>query len=104
TDLVLDCGRLSGILAKGYETANASSASRRDVVTSRAVTVLASLFLSFISGIEQKNSPHYRLGKFFKLGRVASLANFAADVRGGPGFGRFGFGRPDRRHVTKQEK
>jgi len=64
------------------------------VVATRAVTILAGSFFPLIARVEQENFSHHRLGKFFKGGCVASLANFIANVRGGRGLWRFGFSGP----------
>ena len=63
--------------------------------SARAVTILAGSFSTLIARVEQENFPHHRLGKFFKGRRVASLANFIANVGGRRGLGGFGFRRPD---------
>lgn len=89
--LVLKSDRFASVLAKRNHSANAFSATGCDVVAAGPVAVLASLFLSFVARIKEKNFPHQRLGKFFKLRGVAGLADFAADVGSRRGFGRFFF-------------
>jgi hypothetical protein len=65
------------------------------VVAARAVTILAGSFFPLIARVEQENFTHHRLGKFFKGGRVASLADFVAYIGCGSLLGCFGFRRPD---------
>ena len=100
---ILNHGRLPRIFSKRNESAYTASSTGRDVIASWPVAILARLFLSFVSGIEQKDFPHHGLGKFFKLRWVAGFANFAANVRGGRGLWRFGFSGPDDPERNRQQ-
>src|SRR5690242_6081053 len=72
---VLLCRRLIRVFAESDQAAHAFSAASGDVIASGSVTVLAGLLLSLVARIEQKNFPHHRLGKFFKLSRMTGLAD-----------------------------
>lgn len=95
TRLVLQFGGLFGIFAKRDHAADAFAAATGDMIASRTVTIFASLLFSFVARVVEKNFAHLGLGKFFKLGSVASLANFVADVGSRGGFGRVACGGPD---------
>ena len=77
------------VFPKRDQPANAFTTARGDVVAAGPVAIFASLFLSFVARIKEKNFPHQGLGKFFKLRGVASLANFVANVSSRCGFRRF---------------
>ena len=81
TSLVLSLGGFAGIFAKRDQPADSFTAARRHVIAPGPVAVFTSPSFRFVTRIEEKNFPHYRLGKFLELFGVAALANFVADVR-----------------------
>jgi hypothetical protein len=116
--LILQSNRFAAVFPKRDQPANAFSTSGADVVAARPVAVFASLFLSFVARIKEKNFPHQGLGKFFKLRGVASLTNFGANVGGRRFFGGFlsglfrgflfrrptGMGDPKKEHTSKSHE
>jgi len=102
TDLALDPGGLSGVLAKCNQSAHASAATGGYVVASRAVTGFARLFFKIVAGVEQKNLAHQCLGEFLELGRVAGLADLSSYVRGF--LRRLHFCRPEGMSKEKKEE
>lgn len=95
TRLILDFGRLTGVLAERDQATDALAPSCSNMVAPRAMAILASLFFDFVARVEKKNFSHLSLGKFFKLGGVASAADFVANVGSRGGFGRVACGGPD---------
>jgi hypothetical protein len=110
--LVLQSDGFASILPERNQSANTSSAPCGDVVTAGPVAILASSFFGFVARVKEKNFPHQRLGEFFKLRGMASLANFVADVGWrrffggflGRFFGGFCFRRPSRMGDAEQEQ
>jgi hypothetical protein len=103
TGFILDFGRLARVFAKGDHAANALAAAGGNMGAPRAVTIFAGPFFRLIARVEQENFPHHGLGKFFKGGRVASLANFIADIGGRGRLRWFCFRRPDNPKRKRQE-
>jgi hypothetical protein len=86
---VLNFNGLTRTFPKRNEPADAFPSTCGDVIAARTMAGFARLFFRLGSGIEQKNFPHHRLGKLFKLGRMACFANFVADIGSGAWLGRF---------------
>ena len=80
---VLGLGRLARVLAKGDESTHTLASPFCHVIAAGTVTALAALFLHRVARTVEKNLPHYGGRKFFEGGRVASFANFTADIGGG---------------------
>lgn len=95
TRFVLYFRGLPRIFAKGDHPANAFAAASGNMGAARAVAILAGSFFCLITRVVQEDFSHHGLGKFFKGGGVAGLANFVADVGGGGGLGGLCFSRPD---------
>ena len=74
------------------------------MVAARAVTILTGSFFPLIARVEQENFSHHGLGKFFKGGRVAGLADFVAYIGCWSLLGCFGFRRPDDSKKTNNDK
>src|SRR6266540_4063620 len=91
TRFILDFRRLTRVFTERNQFADALTAACRDVITPRTVAILASSFFRFVAGVIEKNFPHLSLGKFFKLGGVASLANFVTDIISRTGLRHFFF-------------
>ena len=94
TCFILNFRRLTGVLAERDHTADSLAPAGSHMVAPRAVTTLTSSFFRLVARVVQKYLAHQRLGKFFELRHVASLANFVADIGRRGGFRRFGRGRP----------
>jgi len=92
TSFVLDFRGLTRVFAERNHVADALAASGSNMVAAGTVATLASPLLRFVARVEEKNFAHLRLGKFFKLDRVAGFADFVADVSRRPRLRRFFFG------------
>jgi hypothetical protein len=99
----LDLRRLAGVFAKRNHSADAFAAARGYVVAAGTVARFTGPFFCFVARVKKKNLPHHGLGKFFKGGRVASLANFIANVGGRGGLWCFRFRRPDDSKENQQQ-
>lgn len=84
--LVLYFGGFAGIFPERDHTADAFAAAGRDMLASRAMAILAGPTFGFVTRVVQEYLAHQSCGELLKLGRMASLTNFIADISGRGGF------------------